>query len=151
MTAAVEGTQGPGTVIKFIDKVNQENGIVSAELGELVFNSAYNAADNKAATMKDITDTMANLNGAMRFKGVKDEVPTDNTGFIGGDVIIVGTKEYVFDGTNWIELGDETTAGTLIESIKGSSTGAASKTVTAHTQANGVVTLTYSDIAIAQG
>lgn len=117
MTAAVEGTQGPGTVIKFIDKVNQENGIVSAELGELVFNSAYNAADNKAATMKDITDTMANLNGAMRFKGVEDKVPTDNTGYIGGDVIIVGTKEYVFDGTNWIELGDETTAGTLIEGI----------------------------------
>ena len=42
MAAAVEGTQ-EGTVVKFIDKVNQENGLVSAELGELVFNSAYNA------------------------------------------------------------------------------------------------------------
>lgn len=150
MTAAVEGTQGPGTVIKFIDKVNQENGIVSAELGELVFNSAYNAESNKAATMSDITDTLASLSGAMRFKGVKESVPADNSGYISGDVIIVGTKEYVFDGTKWVELGDETTAGTLITSIKGSSTSTADKTVTAHTQANGVVTLTYSDIAIAE-
>ena len=149
MTAAVEGTQ-EGTVVKFIDKVNQENGIVSAELGELVFNSAYNAESNKAATMSDITNTLANLNGAMRFKGVKESVPADNSDYISGDVIIVGTKEYVFDGTNWIELGDETTAGTLISGITGSSTSTAAKTVTAHTQANGVVTLTYSDIAIAE-
>lgn len=150
MATAVEGTQ-EGTVIKFIDKVNQENGLVSAELGELVFNSAYNAESNKAATMSDITDTLANLNGAMRFKGVKDSIPTDNSDYISGDVIIVGTKEHVFDGTNWVELGDETTAGTLIAGITGSSTGSAAKTVTAHTQANGVVTLTYSDIAIEEG
>ena len=151
MTAAVEGTQGPGTVIKFIDKVNQENGIVSAELGELVFNSAYNAESNKAATMSDITDTLANLNGAMRFKGVKDSVPADSSDYISGDVIIVGTKEYVFDGTKWVELGDETTAGTLISGITSNSTSTANKTVTAHTQTNGVVTLTYSDIAIEEG
>ena len=149
MTTAVEGTQ-EGTVVKFIDKVNQTNGLVEAELGELVFNSAYNAKTNKAATMSDITDTLANISGAMRFKGVKDSVPTDNSDYINGDVIIVGTKEYVFDGTKWVELGDETTAGTLIAGITGNSTGAASKTVTAHTQANGVVTLTYSDIAIAE-
>lgn len=150
MAVAVEGTQ-EGTVVKFIDKVNQTNGLVEAELGELVFNSAYNAESNKAATMSDITDTLANLNGAMRFKGVKDSVPTDNSDYISGDVIIVGTKEHVFDGTNWVELGDETTAGTLIAGITGSSTGSAAKTVTAHTQANGVVTLTYSDIAIEEG
>ena len=149
MTTAVEGTQ-EGTVVKFIDKVNQTNGLVEAELGELVFNSAYNAETNKAATMSDITDTLANISGAMRFKGVKDSVPTDNSDYINGDVIIVGTKEHVFDGTKWVELGDETTAGTLIAGITGNSTGAASKTVTAHTQANGVVTLTYSDIAIAE-
>ena len=151
MTAAVEGTQGPGTVVKFVDKVNQTNGVVSAELGELVFNSAYNAESNKAATMSDITDTLANLNGAMRFKGVKESVPADNSDYISGDVIIVGTKEYVFDGTKWVELGDETTAGTLISGITSNSTSTADKTVTAHTQANGVVTLTYSDIAIKEG
>ena len=147
MAAAVEGTQ-EGTTIKFIDKVSQTDGIVSAELGELVFNSAYNAESNKAATMSDITDTLANISGAMRFKGVRDSIPTDNSDYINGDVIIVGTKEHVFDGSKWVELGDETTAGTLIAGITSNSTSAANKTVTAHTQTNGVVTLTYSDIAI---
>lgn len=117
MTAAVEGTQ-EGTTIKFIDKISQANGIVSAELGELVFNSEYDAKDNKAATMSDITNTMANLNGAMRFKGVKESIPTDNTGYIGGDVIIVGIKEYVFDGTNWIELGDEGAIAATINALE---------------------------------
>lgn len=149
MTAPVEGTQ-EGTVIKFIDKVNQTNGLVEAELGELVFNSAYNASTNKAATMSDITETMANLNGAMRFKGVEESIPTDNTGYVGGDVIIVGIKEYVFDGSNWIELGDEGALAAAIAGLKGNSTGAASKTVTAHVQASGVVELTYEDIAIAE-
>lgn len=150
MKAAVEGTQ-EGTVVKFIDKVNQSNGLVEAELGELVFNSAYNAESNKAATMLDITDTLANISGAMRFKGVVDSVPTENDGYINGDVIIVGTKEHVFNGTSWIELGDETLVGTTIAGIKGNSTGAVSQTVTAHVQTNGVVELTYEDIAIREG
>lgn len=149
MTAAVEGTQ-EGTVVKFVDKVNQENGIVSAELGELVFNSAYNAETNKAATMSDITDTMANLNGAMRFKGVKESIPADNTGYVGGDVIIVGIKEYVFDGSNWIELGDEGALAAAIAGLKNNSTHGADETITAMTQSNGVVTLTSSKIAIAE-
>lgn len=147
--AAVEGTQ-EGTTIKFIDKVSQTDGIVSAELGELVFNSAYNAETNKAATMSDITDTMANLNGAMRFKGVKESIPTDNTGYIGGDVIIVGIKEYVFDGSNWIELGDEGALAAAIAGLKNNSTHGADETITAMTQSNGVVTLTSSKIAIAE-
>ena len=148
--AAVEGTQ-EGTTIKFIDKVSQTDGIVSAELGELVFNSAYNAESNKAATMSDITDTMANLNGAMRFKGVKESIPADNTGYVGGDVIIVGIKEYVFDGSNWIELGDEGALAAAIAGLKNNSTHGADETITAMTQSNGVVTLTSSKIAIAEG
>lgn len=147
--AAVEGTQ-EGTTIKFIDKVSQTDGIVSAELGELVFNSAYNAESNKAATMSDITDTMANLNGAMRFKGVKESIPADNTGYVGGDVIIVGIKEYVFDGSNWIELGDEGALAAAIAGLKNNSTHGADETITAMTQSNGVVTLTSSKIAIAE-
>lgn len=156
MTAAVEGTQ-EGTTIKFIDKVSQTDGIVSAELGELVFNSAYNASTNKAATMADVTSAVADLNGAMHFEGFTTTDPA--TGIItidgkpeyvpaAGDIVIYGTIEYVYDGSNWNKLGEEGALGSAIENLKGSSTGAASKTVTAHTQTNGVVTLTYSDIAI---
>lgn len=64
--AGVEGTQA-GATIQFVDKISQADGIVTAELGELVFNSAYNASTNKAATMSDVTAAVANLNGAMHF------------------------------------------------------------------------------------
>lgn len=50
------------------------------------------------------------LTGAMHFKGVieGDELPTiadDN--YVAGDVVLFGKKEYVCDGTKWVELGDE--------------------------------------------
>lgn len=62
---------------------------------------------NKIVTHTELTAAVANLAGAMHFEGVKNAVPTDNTGYESGDVILVGTKEYIFDGTNWVELGDE--------------------------------------------
>ena len=158
MAAAVEGTQ-EGTVIKFIDKVNQTNGLVEAELGELVFNSAYNAENNKAATMADVTGAVADLNGAMHFEGFTTTDPDTGITIEGkpdyvaaaGDVVIYNTIEYVYDGSKWQKLGEEGALGTAIAGITGSSTGSAAKTVTAHTQTNGVVTLTYSDIAIEEG
>lgn len=143
----VEGVQ-TGTEIKFVNKVSQTNGVVSAELGTLEFQTAV-SADNKAATMADVTGAVADLNGAMHFEGVKDSLPAVD-GYNNGDVIIVGVTEYVMSNGAWVQLGDEGALGTAIAGLKGSSTGAASKTVTAHTQASGVVELTYTDIAIAQ-
>jgi hypothetical protein len=55
----------------------------------------------------------------MHFKGFKDEVPSDNTGFISGDVVIVGNVEYVFDGTSWNELGDESSFVLKTQKING--------------------------------
>ena len=99
--------------------------------------------------MADVTGAVADLNGAMHFEGVKDSLPAVD-GYNNGDVIIVGVTEYVMSNGAWVQLGDEGALGTAIAGLKGSSTGAASKTVTAHTQASGVVELTYTDIAIAQ-
>ena len=60
-------------------------------------------------TAEQVKNAIAGLTGAMHFIGVKDKVPTDNTGYKAGDVILVGTKEYVFDDAKkWVELGDET-------------------------------------------
>lgn len=145
--AGVTGTQ-TGASIKFVNKVSQENGVVAAELGTLEFQSAISST-NKAATMADVTSAVADLNGAMHFEGVKDSLPAV-AGYSNGDVIIVGVTEYVLSDGAWVQLGDEGALGTAIANLKGNSTGAASKTVTAHTQANGIVTLTYNDIAIAQ-
>lgn len=81
----------------------------------LVFNSAYDASTNKAATMADVTKAVGDLSGAMHFEGVKESIPKDPAGYFSGDVILVGNKEYVFDGKTWHELGDES-----IYAVKGS-------------------------------
>lgn len=66
-----------------------------------------NATDNRVATEKYVLDAVADLNGAMHFVGKVDAVPSDNKDFSAGDVILVGYDEYVFDGTNWLPLGNE--------------------------------------------
>ena len=85
------------------------------------------SADTSAATKKYVDDAVSNatqgLSGAMHFKGKStvdlsaDGNSTANPTIAGydwnektaGDVVLnsVGEKEYVWDGTKWIELGDE--------------------------------------------
>lgn len=60
-----------------------------------------------AAVTAAINSAVADLAGAMHFAGVKDALPENVQGYKAGDIILVGTKEYVCDGTKWVELGDE--------------------------------------------
>lgn len=98
-----------------ISKIAGLQAALDGKQDDLEFESAYDASTNKVATMADVTGAVAGLSGAMHFEGIKAEIPTDNTGYESGDVILVGNKEYVFDGTTWHELGDET-----IYAVKGS-------------------------------
>lgn len=67
--------------------------------------TALNALIEK---IKSITGTVT---GVMRFIGSLKELPKDNTSYNKGDVILVGTKEYVLNETDgnkvWVEIGDE--------------------------------------------
>ena len=72
------------------------------------------AADSEnLATSKAIAayleGQIAGLTGAMHFAGIKTEEEFANGALAGnaGDVIIVGTTEYVHDGSKWVEIGDE--------------------------------------------
>ena len=120
--AGVEGAQD-GNVIKFVDKIAQNDGVVTAELGELHFESAYNAETNKAATMKDVTAAVAGLAGAMHFRGVVEgdtfeaAIAASGMTFAAGDIVLYKTVEYVYDGSKWVQLGDESLAGQLIENL----------------------------------
>lgn len=143
--AAGEAT---GTTVSFVGTISETNGVIKAEKRDLVFASAYNPETNKAATVADITTAVADLNGAMHYVGKEDEVPTDVSGYKAGDVIIVGIKEYVFDGTKFDQLGDEGAIGTALAGLHGESTNTAGKTVSKVTQTNGVVTVEYQDISI---
>ena len=60
-----------------------------------------------------ITSQLAGLTGAMHFVGTSTTDPAEGATisgvakFASGDVCLYGNKEYVFNGTSWIELGDE--------------------------------------------
>ena len=95
----------------------QVNGLTAALAGKqdtLVFNTAYNASSNKAATMADVTNAVSGLSGAMHYIGESTTDPAGGTATVeghedwaSGDVVTYHAKEYVYDGTNWRELGDE--------------------------------------------
>ena len=60
-----------------------------------------------------------------------DELPTDVSGYKTGDVIIVKTLEYIFDGTKFDQFGDEGIADTVKKSLTSDpQSGATNKTIT---------------------
>lgn len=89
------------------------------------FNPASENLATSAAIANHIQTAVAGLAGAMHFIGVKDALPA--TG-VNGDVVIIGTAEYVYfeDGneetSNWHLVGDEgvyaTIAGVEAEYVK---------------------------------
>ena len=76
--------------------------IVEGNVANIATVSAYDANTNKIVTQKDIEG----ISGSMHFVGIVadlSEVTTPKN----GDVVLIGTKEYVYNGTEWQELGDE--------------------------------------------
>ena len=140
--------EAAGTTVSFVGTISETDGVISAEKRDLVFASAYDPKTNKAATVADITTAVADLNGAMHYVGKEDKLPTDVSKYKAGDVIIVGIKEYVFDGTKFDELGDEGAIGTALAGLHGESPNTAGKTVKKVTQTNGVVSVEYQDISV---
>lgn len=103
--AAVKKTADAAAVKTDVDSA------LATKQDNLVFGTAYDADKNKAATIADITSATAGLTGAMHFKGTVESDPTgadfNKKNYKSGDVVLFGKKEYVFDGTNFVELGDE--------------------------------------------
>lgn len=107
-----------------ISKITNLQTTLNGKQDTIVFNTAYNASTNKAATMTDVQNAVAGLSGAMHYVGESTTDPTlpagptiaDHEGdYHSGDVCIWGNKEYIYDGTEWKELGDES-----IYAVKGS-------------------------------
>ena len=66
---------------------------------------------------------VAALNSATHFEGVVEFDPSaegaTTEGYESGDIVIYGSKEYIFDGTKWIELGDTTAESGRISALEG--------------------------------
>ena len=94
-------------------KVTGLTNALDGKQDSLVFNTAYDGSTNKVATMTDVTNAVAGLSGAMHYIGESTTDPATEVTVSGvdefakGDVVTYNAKEYVYDGTEWRELGDE--------------------------------------------
>ena len=95
------------------DKPTIGNGTLTLQVnGTDVGTFTANAVDNKTLNIK-LGDF--GLKGAMHFVGTSTTDPIGPTGatvdgyssFESGDVVLYNTKEFVYNGAKWIELGDE--------------------------------------------
>ena len=98
----------------FVVAVNQTDGKIAvthkAVTDVLSFAGNYKGAENPVATRDYVTEAIADLNGAMHFRGTVDADPTVTkpTGtYKAGDVVLFGYDEYVYDGSKWVTLGNE--------------------------------------------
>ena len=125
MDASVTGTSTDSRVTVKIDQVNGKltgvtvtdtlgtaskknvaEGTLSLPTGET--SSTKDGLTTAAQVENFVKESISDLAGAMHFEGVVtgDTLP-DTSGYTKGDVILKGTKEFVHDGSKWVELGDE--------------------------------------------
>ena len=148
-TGYIAGVADNSETISFVGEISEANGVVSATKRDLKFKTAYNSENNKVATEADVKAVVDKFSKSLTYKGMLDELPTDVSGYKTGDVIIVKTLEYIFDGTKFDQFGDEGIADSVKKSLSSAAQpGATNKTITSIVQTNGMVTATYDEISI---
>lgn len=98
-----------GDINGLTDRLSGIDGEIAKKQDQLYFTSTPDNDKNKVATQSYVNEAVADLNGAMHFIGKLEAVPEGeaNSAYSAGDVILVGYDEYVFDGTTWQPLGNE--------------------------------------------
>ena len=143
------GVADNSETISFVGEISEANGIVSATKRDLKFKTAYNSESNKIATEADVDAVVEKFSKSLTYKGMLEALPTDVSDYKTGDVVIVGTLEYIFDGTKFDQFGDEGVADAVKKSLSAAAqTGTADETITTIVQNNGMVTATRSKISI---
>lgn len=101
-TNQVIGTADVGTAAE----KDTVNALVDAD--KTTTNNNVPTATAVVSYVLDKTAGLSGLTGAMHFKGAVTAVPPESGTYESGDVVLgPNNKEYVYNGTNWIELGDE--------------------------------------------
>lgn len=132
-------TSGSGDYVTEVTQVDGKVTVTKASLTHDKITDWQTEVTDKLATKQDVLpfsdDTqpseqnyvvrkndIADLAGAMHFVGIVEAVPPTGD-YQAGDLVILKdtNKEYVFDGTNWLELGDEGTHATkaALEAVEG--------------------------------
>ena len=120
-------TELQGNIDKKVDKTTYDAKVATLESADTTLQGNINAEaqarkdadDAQVARIATLEGQITGLSGAMHFEGVKEAIPADVSGYEAGDVIIVGEKEYVFNGTAFVEFGDVSAEGERIASLEG--------------------------------
>lgn len=123
---STDKTELQGNIDKKVDQTSYNAKVTALEAADTTLQgnidaekTARETADNaQVARIATLEGQITGLSGAMHFEGVKAEVPADVSGYEAGDVIIVGEKEYVFNGTAFVEFGDVSAEGERIAALE---------------------------------
>ena len=95
-------------------KVTNLDTTLAGKQDNLTFTSTFNPENNKVVLENDLKAAISGLSGAMHYVGESTTDPSTGTAtveghedWVAGDVVTYNAKEYVYDGENWRELGDE--------------------------------------------
>lgn len=123
---STDKTELQGNINKKVDQTAYNAKVTELETADTTLQNNIDAektareeADTaQVARIATLESQITGLSGAMHFEGVKAEVPADVSGYEAGDVIIVGEKEYVFNGTAFVEFGDVSAEGERIAALE---------------------------------
>lgn len=129
LTDTLTGTPGAGKTVTAFDEVNGKvtatfenisilanqvsnaGTAITANVATTAIADEDTSADlaTKAQVATYVAEKTAGLTGAMHFAGSVGAIPPASGTYSEGDVVLLTStnKEYVYDGSNWIELGDE--------------------------------------------
>lgn len=159
--------EASGNVLTYINKIEDTS---TNPDGITIYNKKIHtdgnvSTTNPLATKSTVTEAISGLAQVMRFRGVSTTDPGDGTITINnevltptiGDVVIYETdrNEWVYDGSKWVELGDENVdtayVNNLIKSyvdteLNATDTKTAASFVDSVTQSKGVISITRSSL-----
>ena len=104
------------TVVQMIEEAKTSATYNDSEIRALITTNSENINKNATniATLTEKVDSIANV---IDFKGVLESIPSDNSEYKNGDVIIVNTEEYVFNGEEWVSYGNASATGAQITAL----------------------------------
>ncbi len=123
---------------------------LATELG--VVNYVSNATSALTGAMHFIGETTTELSNGATTATLAGSGLTKTTGFVAGDVVISGTSEYVWNGEQWILLGDEGSyalANNVVNSWQ--ATGDSYITVVPTSATKGAVSATFTHVLASNG
>ena len=87
--------------------------------------AAGDADGNGKGRVTILEDQVRALNAATHFEGKVEgdsldaAIAASGKTYQSGDIVIYGNKEYIYDGSNWIELGDTTDEQSRLSALEG--------------------------------